>query len=382
MFIPAATSANCSLTGGNGISGGNFDVYGADRTIPRSMTAFTAIAWYNAAEILVLIFFVFKKYSGLYFWSLVGATLGVVPYATGAWLKQNNVSHNNHVTEALLTLGWVIMVPGQSLVLYSRLHLISSNERLLRAILYTILTTAVVLCVPTATLNLRQYTKHPEAYTRGYVVMEKIQMSIFTAQEVFISLFYCWEVRRVLQLIAPSAAPASASHPASFAFAPSYHHKAGGRQTRKAMWQLVAMNVLLLVLDAVLLAVEFQNLYMIQTTFKSLVYSVKLKVEFAVLSQIKGVMKTRSAQSSLTLAIPRGEDEEGKGVATVGVGGDCEAQLQGNLPVEWRIEVGDEVVAAPRFMGQGVGMGMEREEGSPTYSLSSVERMYPGKLVS
>lgn len=83
MFTPAVTSANCSLTGGNGISGGNFDVYGADRTIPRSMTAFTAIAWYNAAEILVLIFFVFKKYSGLYFWSLVGATLGVVPYATG-----------------------------------------------------------------------------------------------------------------------------------------------------------------------------------------------------------------------------------------------------------------------------------------------------------
>jgi len=78
-----AVGANCSLTGGNGISGGNFDVYGANRIIPRSMTAFTAIAWYNALEILVLIFFVFKKYSGLYFWSLLITTLSVVPYASG-----------------------------------------------------------------------------------------------------------------------------------------------------------------------------------------------------------------------------------------------------------------------------------------------------------
>jgi len=50
----------------NGISGGNFDAYGANRTIPRAMTAFTVIAWYNSIEILVLIFFVFKRYTGLY----------------------------------------------------------------------------------------------------------------------------------------------------------------------------------------------------------------------------------------------------------------------------------------------------------------------------
>jgi hypothetical protein len=67
----------------NGISGGNFDVYGANRTIPRAMTAFTAIAWYNSIEILVLIFFVFKRYSGLYFWSLLINAVSIVPYATG-----------------------------------------------------------------------------------------------------------------------------------------------------------------------------------------------------------------------------------------------------------------------------------------------------------
>jgi len=67
----------------NGISGGNFDVYGAHRTISRAMTAFTVIAWYNSIEILVLIFFVFKRYAGLYFWSLLMNAVSIVPYATG-----------------------------------------------------------------------------------------------------------------------------------------------------------------------------------------------------------------------------------------------------------------------------------------------------------
>jgi hypothetical protein len=80
-------------------------------------------------------------------------------------MKQNNVAHNAHVYNTLLTIGWVLMVPGQSIVLYSRLHLISPNLKLLRFIFWMIIVSAVCLCVPTATLNLRQYTKHPEAYS-------------------------------------------------------------------------------------------------------------------------------------------------------------------------------------------------------------------------
>lgn len=68
---------------GNGITGANFDIYGANRVLPRAMTAFTAIAWYNSLELLVLIFCIFRKYSGLYFWSLIVNALSIVPYATG-----------------------------------------------------------------------------------------------------------------------------------------------------------------------------------------------------------------------------------------------------------------------------------------------------------
>jgi hypothetical protein len=270
------------------------------------------------------------------------------------------------------------------MVLYSRLHLISSNDKLLRIIFWTIIVTAVILCVPTSTLNLRQYTKHPQVYTHGYVIMEKIQMCIFTAQEVFISLFYFWEIRRVLQLITSS--PSISFNPYSQS-CKSNTHSTSGNNTRKNMWQLVGMNALLLALDVVLLTVEFQNFYMIQTTFKSLVYSVKLKIEFAVLSQIKAAMKTRSTQSSLTIAIPAeqiGPNKYGGHVECVryprdsGNGVDLEAQItQGNLPPEWRLSVGDALMV-PRALSLRGGF----EGGSPTYSLSSVERMYPGRLSS
>jgi hypothetical protein len=72
-----------NVTGTNGITGANFDIYGANRVLPRAMTAFTAIAWYNSIELLILVFVIFRRYSGLYFWSLIVNAISIVPYATG-----------------------------------------------------------------------------------------------------------------------------------------------------------------------------------------------------------------------------------------------------------------------------------------------------------
>ena len=47
------------------------------------MTAFAAIAWYNTLEILILSAFVFKKHSGLYFWSVIVCALSIAVYSTG-----------------------------------------------------------------------------------------------------------------------------------------------------------------------------------------------------------------------------------------------------------------------------------------------------------
>ena len=46
-------------------------------------TVCSALAIYNAFELLLLIFTTFRPYVGLYFWSRVVATVGVLPYTVG-----------------------------------------------------------------------------------------------------------------------------------------------------------------------------------------------------------------------------------------------------------------------------------------------------------
>jgi hypothetical protein len=52
------------------------------------------------------------------------------------------------------------------------------------------------------------------------------------------------------------------------------------------LYQLFTINVLIIFMDVALLGVEFANLYIIEATFKGVVYSVKLKLEFAVLGKL------------------------------------------------------------------------------------------------
>jgi archaellum component FlaF (FlaF/FlaG flagellin family) len=261
-------------------------------------------------------------------------------------MKQNAVTGNSRIYNALMPLGWVIMVPGQSMILYSRLHLISPNLGLLRFIFWSIIVSAVMLCPPTATLSLRQYTKHPEPYTRGYIYMEKIQMTYFSIQEVFISCVYLWEMRKVMRVILDGKA-------------------------RKWMWQLVAMNIVLLILDVALLVMEYLNLYMIQTTFKGFLYSVKLKLEFAVLSQIVRVIQASNRSSTSAFAITLDEESDGtSNKAMSSVVSDVEI-VQDNVPPEWRLSIGTCTIVSP------VPIKTTRNELRST-SIISVD--YPGRL--
>lgn len=48
-----------------------------------TVTICCALAIYNAIELVILIFATFHRYAGLYFWSLLVASLGILPYVVG-----------------------------------------------------------------------------------------------------------------------------------------------------------------------------------------------------------------------------------------------------------------------------------------------------------
>ncbi|KAI9368712.1 hypothetical protein BJX61DRAFT_202769 [Aspergillus egyptiacus] len=247
----------------SGISG---DLGDGQDGLKATLVIFIALSCYNVIELVILVLSTFRRWKGLYFYSLlVSAVIGVMPYSIGFLLKFfSRVSSAISVT--VLTVGWWTMVTGQAFVLYSRLHLVLRDERTLRRVLYMIIANIFLLHVPTTVLTYgSNVVARSPVFVKAYNVMEKIQMTGFTVQEVIISALYVWETTKLLQL-------------------------GSSRENRKIMHQLVGINVAIVIMDMVLLGLEYSDHYAVQITLKGVIYSVKLKLEFAVLGKLVDVV--------------------------------------------------------------------------------------------
>lgn len=58
------------------------------------------------------------------------------------------------------------------------------------------------------------------------------------------------------------------------------------KRSHHLMWQLFSINVLIILLDIGLLVIEFKGYHVLQQTVKGTIYSVKLKLELAVLNKL------------------------------------------------------------------------------------------------
>ena len=132
----------------NGVSGG----LQAPRSTLMMIAAFTAMAWYNCIELNVLIFKHFRIRKGLYFYSLLVTSWGIVLHALAFLVKYFQVWTNNYISVAVIIVGWYAMVTGQSLVLYSRLHLVMHDGHRIKWVLYMIIIDAILFHVPTTVL--------------------------------------------------------------------------------------------------------------------------------------------------------------------------------------------------------------------------------------
>jgi hypothetical protein len=130
-----------------------------------------------------------------------------------------------------------------------------------------------------------------QRFVNGYSIMEKTQMVGFFLQELILSVIYIREAIRLLKLSETVNDDAQ-----SFQNGTSHGHLRNSR-VRKTIYQLLAINVIIIIMDLALLGVEFANLYLIETTLKGVVYSIKLKLEFAVLGKLVQFVRDRAASS-------------------------------------------------------------------------------------
>jgi hypothetical protein len=232
------------------------------RALSMVISGFFAIACYLVIEITVLIFWTFKRYRGLYFWSMLVATWSIMLHNISAFLRFFALAPSLPMC-FLIVLGWYGMVTGQAVVLYSRLHLVVFNPRITRTVLYMIIFNFLTLHVPVTILFLGN-NAGVEEFLAPFNVYERIQLTGFCFQETIISAIYMWEAVKLSKDVII----------------------ANDRPSKGILVHLLLVNALVVVLDGTLLYTEYSNNFEIQTTYKPVVYGLKLRMEFSVLNRL------------------------------------------------------------------------------------------------
>lgn len=231
----------------------------------RIMIVFFSIAFYNVIELTFIIYSTFKRHSGLYFWSFVVATWGIPVYCGGFLIKYFASPAVGYLAAALILVGWVSMVTGQSVVLWSRLHIVMRNRFRLKLIMWAIIFNAVVMHGAVIPMTFGSFSSKPDMWKTPYSVMEKIQVTVFFIQETIISGFYIGETVKLMRL---------------------ERTMGNARGSRRLMNHLILVNILIILLDITILGFEYANQYQYQTSYKAFVYSAKLKLEFTILNRL------------------------------------------------------------------------------------------------
>ncbi|EHA20251.1 hypothetical protein ASPNIDRAFT_136326, partial [Aspergillus niger ATCC 1015] len=227
-------------------------------------TAFAAIACYNAIELVILCLSTFKRRGSLYFWSLLVASLSIVPQCVGYILLFSRPQISPYGSATLIMVGWCGMITGHSL-----------DPTTLRYLLRLIILDDILLQIPITVLLYGTVSTQWELFNYGYNIMERIQLVGFCLQEGLLSGLYVWEAAKLLRL------------------RPEDRH-------RRILAQLIGINILVLILDVAVVGIQYAGYYALQVMFKPVAYSIKLKLEYAILGRLVNVVKKVNTQESLS----------------------------------------------------------------------------------
>ncbi|KAL4865426.1 hypothetical protein BDV12DRAFT_200166 [Aspergillus spectabilis] len=223
-------------------------------------TAFASVTLYISIELIILCLSTFKRYHGVYFWSLLISSCSLIVNTVGiALFFFAPVSSYFSVT--VILLGWYCMVTGHSIVLWSRLHLVFHRPKILHAILYLIITNAIVLQIPVSVFFYGAVTPGLDHFVDGYYIIERIQLVVYCLQELLLSVLYIVETTKLLRL------------------RPQRAHMV-------ILVQLLTINVVIVVLDVIVVVFQYAGLFALQVAFKPVAYGIKLRLEYAILGRL------------------------------------------------------------------------------------------------
>jgi hypothetical protein len=265
-----------------------------------------------------------------------------------------------------------MLVTGQSLVLYSRLHVVlgQANQKILASVKYMIIINALVFHVSTIVVLFgAYYATQQTAFADAYKYIEKIQMTGFTLQELILSGLYVWKTLDIIRATSTASTVDAVMRK---------------RRTARIMWQLFSINVLIVVMDVALLVIEYQDRHVFQQALKGVIYSVKLKMEFAILSKLVALTSRDGGSGSNATFTGAFEDYNGTtdhgGRRSARGGGDESFRRDSLRPME-RVHCAQvdlekhEVAYVERASGSGEGVGFD---GMPLARCTTRSTITPG----
>jgi hypothetical protein len=159
------------------------------------------------------------------------------------------------------------MVTGFSIVLWSRLNIIVEDKRVRRGVLAMILTNGFIFHSALITLQFGLASaKGPQrtGWLRVLNPMERTQITMFTVQEIIISLFYIHATWKIMhdRIV---------------------HHR---ERTRKVLVMLFVVQTTVVMMDIVVITLDLAGWFTLKAIIHSWVYGIKLELEFVVLNQL------------------------------------------------------------------------------------------------
>ena len=270
----------------------NYSIYdGIHGLVPQAnlievgfIAAFMALSLWMVLEFHVQVFRSFKKRNGLYFWSLVVLSWGVLLHSIGYLLNWFAPGCPWQVYALMDAIGWSMMVTAESLVLYSRMHLVTRNRKVHRFVLGMIIFTTLFVQIPNWVISIPAVSQDvavSAVWSPRDSIETRIQQVAFLLQEGTISTLYIYFTGKLLK--------------------PNIQIR-----ERRVMLDLIYVNACVIILDVMVIILAFTNQHLVKEPLQNVSYALKLKLEFFVLNQLMEISQD---------AFPNGSGKRGRYMA-------------------------------------------------------------------
>ena len=239
------------------------------------IAAILSLAYWLVVELTFEVYFTFKRHDGLYFWSILISTWGIALRSIGWTIQIWVAGADPYLWTTLMMIGLGAMVTGFSLVLYSRLHLVIRDRRILRIVLGVVAFDGVAFWLPLAVAQFGVISDKPQIFVSLVLPAERLYVLGYFLQEVVLGCLYILTAKGTVL------------------------HSYVARKD-KATAILIGAQIFVILLDIPTLVLAWPSpnmgagLQILGTTHPA-IYAIKLKIELIVLNQLVEIVKQGTA---------------------------------------------------------------------------------------